>query len=128
MAKKKQPGSKTLLELKKESARLRLQIHEIEQTEDEKKYRHLLGKAFVTTNNYSCPKTKADYWKLYMKVTKVVGSHIEVKKFQIDCNGNANLDVNHNWFAHMVGEYTEISNKKWDAEFSKFIKYIEEQK
>ncbi len=52
----------------------------------------LVGKCFVYRNCYSCPKTDADYWWLYIRIIRLdEDGDLYATEFQIDAHGSLAL-------------------------------------
>ena len=83
-------------------------INEIEREQKTKEITAKLGKCYRYRNCYSCPKTDADYWWLYKRVTHINGGCLAGFSFEIDRKGKLEVDAD-SYVSHSLSGYEEIS-------------------
>lgn len=102
-------------ELKSAIEKARSELREIEETENMKASKALVGKFFKYRNSYSCPKPN-EYWWLYTTVTGVTEEGNPLAwNFQKDIYGK--VEVESDMFRPSLSSgYTEISAQEfWKA-------------
>lgn len=73
--------AKEMEPFEKKRRKLDRELYKLQMKEMEKH----IGKCFRSINNYSCPKTDADYWYVYSKIIGVEDGHFKTIEFQNTC-------------------------------------------
>ncbi len=87
----------------------------------------LVGKCFTYRNCYSCPRTEADYWTLYLRIDGCDKDGVlRGVSFQADSNGDVRVEFRMpsvRMFATPSG-YKPSSRRQFNAAFSHVIKKL----
>lgn len=93
--KERSVSEQSISDLREKAGHIQREINRIESEARSKASAAVLGKCFKYKNFYSCPKTNADYWWLYTRVTAVDKTGwLRVFRFQTDTNGQTTIDPN----------------------------------
>jgi hypothetical protein len=109
--------------LKAQILALRRKLNKITDAEDAAANAAVLGKCYRTRNNYSCPKSSADYWWLYARVVSVKGG-VKVLTFQNDKKGQLTLEQERFYARQSLEGYEEISEAVFMGAWRTFISAV----
>jgi len=113
-------------ELQRQIGKLRHELNDIEEAENEKKFSGLVGKCFTYRNCYSCPNSEKDYWLVYCRVISVTGSYANVVEFEIDSNGKPDIERNKCVSANMlIDSWSMIKESKLKAALTRFRRQVD---
>lgn len=102
-------------ELNKIIDEAREELKRIDDAENLEKGFAFVGKFFKYKNSYSCPKTEADYWWLYLAVIAVEKGSLITRQFEVDCNGKAEVWVETSIGIGFSEGYQEITKDEYLA-------------
>jgi hypothetical protein len=107
----------------------RREIQQIEEAEDTKRHRALVGKCFKYRNCYSMPQKPSDYWWMYCRVDRVRGGAAYGLKFQTDSNGLMSISSERVSYApamaHEDGDYKQITKAEFVRALRAFSKRVQ---
>jgi len=93
----------------------------------------LEGKCFKYKNSYSLPKTKEDYWWLYIKVVKIEKSDLRESGNRILCSYNGwsfqtctheTISINFNRNGYIDGIGKEITSKEFNTAWNQLLEKV----
>ncbi len=89
------------------------ELNSLEREEKERETKGLIGRCFKRHNSYSYPKSDADKWWIYRRITGVDGSSLHATSFQVDINGKIEIEVT-DAFNSVTG-WQEISESEYQS-------------
>lgn len=89
----------------------RAELNKIEDAESYERNSALVGKCYKYRNSYSCPERPQDYWWLYVVVTGLERSSLNLFMFERDINGKIEIKRNH-VRSYLAGGYQEIERSE----------------
>ena len=87
------------------------ELNLLEREEKERETKGLIGRCFKYHNSYSCPKSDADKWWIYRRITGVDGGSLHSTSFQIDIDGKIEIEVTDTF--NSVTGWQEVSESEY---------------
>lgn len=117
-------------ELQAQAAAVRDALWKIEAAELAEAGKALVGKYFTYRNCYSCPKTEADYWPLYLRIDGCDKDGVlRGVSFQTDSNGDVRVEYRMPSVRMFVppSGYKPSSRRQFNAAFARLINKLKSQ-